>query len=252
MNYNKKFKELLDTLPENEIVGLGNPNSKILFIGKEPGTEIDTEIYHGSVKSWKEMKHNYAKRFVPDPKNPKESKLRHLNHTWQKYQKVHDTVLSLLSITDNKDRKDKYEITFVENVFTSELSNLPARNTRSAKKQPNFVAELSKRKLTFFKSEFIQSFPVIVIFATDNKYIETYPGEVCELFNVKFDKLYNYSGKDKIWLHSSSSPDNNPKLLIHTRQLTNSISKELIISISEIIAKFIQENSLNIITTDNQ
>lgn len=246
MNYNKKFKELLDILPENEIVGLGNPNSKILFIGKEPGTEIDTEIYHGNVKSWKEMTFNYAKRFIP-----KEPNLRNLNHTWQKYQKVYDTVLSTLNISDDKERKDKYEITFVENVFTTEFSNLPAKNTRSAKKQPNFDAELSRRKQRFFKNDFIQSFPVIVIFATDNKYIETYPGEVCELFNVKFDNLYEYSGQDKIWLHSSLSPNDNPKLLIHTRQLTRA-SNELVLGISEIISNFIKENSLNFITTDYQ
>ena len=143
---------------------------------------------------------------------------------------------------------DKYEINFVENVFTTELSNLPAKNTISAKKQINFDTELSKRKQLFFKSDFIQQFPIIVIFANDNKYIETYSGEVCELFNVKFDKLCDYAGKDKIWLHSNLNPKEKPRFLIHTRQLTNSVSEELIICISDLISKFIIENSLNIMT----
>ena len=38
--------------------------------------------------------------------------------------------------------KDKYEISFVENVFTTELSNLHAPNTKDAKKQEKFSQEL--------------------------------------------------------------------------------------------------------------
>ena len=73
MDNNKEFKKLLNNLPDSEYVGLGNPGAQILFIGKEAGTEIGTEIYHGSVKSWKDMTFNYAERFKPE-----EAKLRNL------------------------------------------------------------------------------------------------------------------------------------------------------------------------------
>lgn len=236
---NNKFDELLKNLSENEYVGLGNPYSKILFIGKEAGAEIGTEIYHGSVKAWKE-KNNYAKRFLS------ESNLRNLNHTWQRNQKLYETIAEKLEIKLSEPKKDKYEITFVENIFTTELSCLPAKNTSEAKKQANFKDELKKRKEKFFKSDFIQNFPVILIFASDNNYIETYTGEICELFNVKYDGLFEYDVKDKIWLHSSKI-QNEPKLLIHTRQLTNRISKKLIENLAEIIVNFAKDNEIKLI-----
>ena len=247
MEYNKNFKELLETLPDSEYVGLGNPNSKILFIGKEAGSEIGVEICHGNAKSWKNKEFDYSKRYIPSEPN-----MRNLNHTWQRYQILYDKILSKLNIIIKTQKNDKYEITFIENVLTTELSNLPARNTNEAKKQIDFTSELEKRKRVFFKSQFIEQFPIIVIFANDNKYIETYSGEVCKLFKVKFDKLHNYMGKDKIWIHFASAPENSPKLLIHTRQLTNSISNDLIDNISEIIADFIQENSISIINEKYQ
>ncbi|AIG30913.1 hypothetical protein IA01_10785 [Flavobacterium psychrophilum] len=234
---NKLLEELLKKIPENQYIGLGNPNSKILFIGKEAGAEIETEMFHGSAKSWKEKEFNYSEKYVPE-----ETKIRNLNHTWQRYQKLYDCILSNLEIEFEK--KDKYEISFVENIFTTELSNLHAPNTTDAKKQEKFTEELKSRKDIFFKSNFIKQFPIVVIFASDNKYIETYQGEVCELFNVKFDKLHNENAKDKIWIHSETENDKNPRLVIHTRQLTNSISVDLIPNICELIVEFIKEHSI--------
>lgn len=241
MEYNKNFEELLETLPDNEYIGLGNPNSKILFIGKEAGTEIGTEIFHGNAKSWKVKEFDYSKRYIPSEPN-----LRNLNHTWQRYQKLYDKIISKLNRIDENQKKDKYEITFLENIFTTEFSNMPAKTTNTAKKQINFSTELEKRKQIFFRTNFIEQFHIIVIFATDNNYIETYPGEVSELFKVKFDYQYDYPGRDKIWIHSEINPENNPKLLVHTRQLTNSISKDLLDSISEIITNFIKTNSIHL------
>lgn len=240
MNYNKNFTSLLESQSDNEYIGLGNPNAKILFIGKEAGSEIGSETYHGNVKSWKDKKFDYSKRFPPTDPN-----LKNLNHTWQRYQKLYDQILSELNLIDETPRSDKYEITFVENTFTTELSNLSAKNTREAKNQDAFKSELQRRKEIFFSSAFIQNFPVVVIFANDNNYIETYDGEVCNLFKVKFENLHDYPGKDKIWIHSSAE-NNNPKLLIHTRQLTNSISKDLIDNISQIINSFIRKNNIAI------
>jgi len=243
MKLNRDFENLLANLSEDEIVGLGNPKAKILFIGKEPGADVETNIFHGTLKSWKENRSQYGKRYIPEKSNE-----RNLKHTWQRYQKLYDYILNNLEIEGMNNKTDKYEITFVENVFTTELSNLHAKGTIEAKKQINFSVELEKRKSTFFRSRFIAQFPIVLIFASDNKYIETYSGEVCELFNVKSEGKYDYPGKDPIWIHSAVNSNNSPKLLIHTRQLTNSISKDLIPTLSKIIANFMKENNLNIIT----
>ncbi|AUC84807.1 hypothetical protein CW731_05650 [Polaribacter sp. ALD11] len=238
MNYSKEFEELIEnSIKKNQYVGLGNPNAKILFIGKEAGVPIGTTITHGSANSWKEKTNDYSKRFVPVEKN-----VRNHNHTWQKYEKVYNQIIAKLEKT--KPKKEDYEITFVENVFTTELSNLVAPTTNEAKQLDGFKFELKKRKEHFWKSEFIQKFPIVLITATDNNYIETYEGEVCELFNVEYDKKIDCAKSDKMWIHYSKSK--NPKLVIHTRQLTNGASKELLDQISEVIADFINENSIKI------
>lgn len=237
MKENLHFEELLKNLSKKEYVGLGNPNAKILFIGKEAGAKFEDEMFHGSVKSWQMKESNYSKRYIP-----KEPKIRNLNHTWQRYQKLYESILLNLSIEFQK--SDKYEITFIENIFTTELSNLHAPNTISAKKQEHFDEELKLRKLNFLSSKFIESFQIVIIFASDSKYIETYPGEVCELFKVKFSKLHNPTAKDKIWIHTEQEIGKKPKLLIHTRQLTNRITSELIPNISNIIVDFMKTNSI--------
>ena len=239
MKENLYLEELLQTISENQYIGLGNPNAKILFIGKEAGAEIEEEMFHGSAKSWKEKEFNYSERYVQ-----KKKKIRNLNHTWQRYQKLYDCILSNLNIEFIKN--DKYEISFIENIFTTELSNLHAPNTKDAKKQEKFGEELKLRKRDFFKSKFIEDFQIVIIFASDNKYIETYSGEICELFKVKFHKLHNPNAKDKIWIHSENEAGKKPKLLIHTRQLTNRITNELIPNICDIVVDFMKTNSIQL------
>lgn len=238
MEQNEHLERLLKLMHDNDYIGLGNPNAKILFIGKEAGAKIGTEMFHGSVKSWK-VKNNYHERY------PAEKNLRNLNHTWQRNQILYDSILNNLNQKDKLEKKDKYEISFVENVFTTELSSLPAPSTKDAKKQITFKDELIKRKQLFFENSFIKQFQIIIIFASDNKYIETFSGEVCELFKVKFERLHNQDAKDKIWIHTNLE-GNKPKLVIHTRQLTNRISNELIPNISEVVVDFIKQHSINI------
>lgn len=235
MIYKKDFKELIEIgLKNNQYIGLGNLNAKILFVGKEAGMPIGTEIIHGGANSWKDKNIDYSNRFMP------ENNIKDFRQTWQKYQKLYDKILDGLEI---KSKKKEYEITFIENIFTTELSNLVAPSTNEAKKLDGFKIELEKRKDLFWKSDFIKSFPIIVIMASDNSYIETYKGEVCELFYVKFDEL-KYAKSDKIWIHYSNN--NKPKLVIHTRQLTNGASNELIDEITQLITKFIKQNSIEI------
>ncbi len=200
MKYTKEFNSLIDqSIEHKQYVGLGNPNAKILFVGKEAGLEIGTEMFHGSAESCKE--NDYSLRYIPE-----EKKIRSYIHTWQKYQKLYELILSNLNIKETEAKKDDYEITFVENVFTTELSNLPAPNANQAKTHKNFKPELEKRKKYFWKSEFIKNFPIVIIAASDKKYIETYKGEVCELFGVNFHELLICEKSGKIWIHYGHYP----------------------------------------------
>ncbi len=129
--YSEEFKKFITICEENkEYVGLGNPNAKILFVGKEAGMEVEKETTHGSAKSWSE--NDYSKRFTPE-----DEKLRNGNHTWQKYQKLYELILDNLDVGYYKD--DEKEITFVEDVFTTELNNLHAPNTSRQKEEKDLM-----------------------------------------------------------------------------------------------------------------
>lgn len=233
MKHTKEFEKLIDeNINDEQYIGLGNPNAKILFIGKEAGLEIGTKLIYGSASSWKKQ-NDYSIRYFPV-----EKKYKNGNHTWQKYQKLYELIT-------NESSKENYEITFVENIFTTELSNLPAPKSGEAKSLLNFKENLKKRKETFWQSDFIKGFKIIVITASDNDYIETYKGEVCELFGVNFHKELICEKGGKLWIHYSDNI-NSPKLVIHTRQLTNGASTDLLYKISEIIKDFAKEHSINI------
>lgn len=241
MKYSPEFKKLLDLLSENnQYVGLGNPNANILIVGKEPGSESGKEHTHGSAKSWIEKKIDYSDSY------PAKENLRNYNHTWQKYQKLYELILSQSGMS--APQKNKYDITFVENIFTTELSNLSAFNTKEAKALKDFQEELDLRKKSLFKSDFINDFPVVIIAASDNKYIETYRGEVCEIFGVKFDQEVDLGNSNKIWVHyAEEDSENYPKLVLHTRQLTNGASNKLLEELSILVAEFIKDHSIKIL-----
>lgn len=244
MQYSKEFSELIEKgTQERQYIGLGNPNAKILIVGKEASSPVGLESTHGGATAWKN-KVEYYVRF-----NPPENDLRNNRHTWQKYQKLYEIILDKLKIEEKVRKEDEYEITFVENIFTTELSNLPAPKTSEAKKQENFKAELKKRKAIFRESEFMRQFPIVIIVALDNKYIETYSGEVCELFGVQFSHQFTCVSSDKCWIHYSEEHTNSvfPKMVIHTRQLTNGASNELLNKIAEEVKEFIERYGINIV-----
>src|SRR5690554_3777643 len=150
MDNNESFKKLLEKLDSDDYVGLGNPNSKILFIGKEAGTSIDEEIFHGSAKSWI-TGNNYSIRYEPT-----ETKIRHLNHTWQRYQKLFNSINANLGI--NKTQNSKYEITFIEDIFTTEFSQLPAPETKLLNKIRILNPNWKKGRTSFLKAILFKSF----------------------------------------------------------------------------------------------
>ena len=141
-------------------------------------------------------------------------------------------------------KNEKYEITFVENVFTTELNNLYDNKSEKAKRQDGFSSHLKKRKEEFFKTDFIQQFKIVIITAIDNKYIETYQGEVCELFDVEFLDKKTVGENGIMWIHKGNSF---PKLVIHTRHLTSGASDALLIEIANVIKSFIKENGIEIL-----
>ena len=126
---------------------------------------------------------------------------------------------------------------FEELIFTTEMSEIPQKNTRNAKRNPEFESKLAKRKQEFFKSDFIQNFPVIVLACSDYIKNNDEIREIDEIFGVHYKdeyekKIYTKSN----WFFSHYSNDKT-KLVIHTRQLSTNVMSELLANMGEVIRK---------------
>jgi len=235
MPHSPLFKALLKKCTEQpQYIGLGNPEAKMLFVGKEAGIDSNADNPHGWASSWLSGQNDYAKRYVPVKKH-----MLNRGHTWQHYQLLYETIMTKLG--HSVEKKHPYEITFVEDVFTTELSNLHASRSHEAKQLAEFATNLKTRKDVFWKDPFIARFPIVLIFASDRNYIETTPGEVCETFNVRFIETKSI-GSSRMWLHREHHDASSPRLLIHTRQLANGASNALIDAIASEVAAFLQEH----------
>lgn len=236
MKYNKNFIKVLSETEAYETIGLGNPDSKILFVGKETGTDISEneslqsikerlKELHGSSFQW--ISHNFDYSFNPE-------ELRKLSDTWKNYQLLFENI--------SEKEKDSKHATFLKKVFTTEMSTLPSKTTGSAKKNPFFKDELKKRKSTFFKSDFIQSFPVVVLACSDYITNNDDIREIDNIFGVKFSgEFKEYSKGNWFFTHYDA---NKKKLVIHTRQLSANVNNDLLSDMGQIIRNHLKRINL--------
>lgn len=236
INYSENFIRFLDNIEDHENVGLGNPNSNILFVGKEPGLEIDIndniekikeklKNLHGSKLKWKSGKFDYSY-------NPNE--LKNLSDTWKNYQQLYNNIFL--------DKQENKYATFLKEIFTTEMSNLPSKTTHKAKKNLFFKGEMQRRKEQFFKTDFIQSFPVIVLACSDYITNNHKSREIDNIFGVKFNgESKEYSTGN--WFYNHYNEDGS-KLVIHTRQLSGSVNNDLLFDIGEKIREHLTDLNL--------
>ena len=212
MDREKLFEEFINEC-EKEPLTLcvqGNPNADILIIGKE-----STDISEKSLVQNIERCRNKMERDAPRPINPK-------NKTWANYQYLLDEIYQRKSDYDDKWDFEKY-------AFTTELSSTPRKNSKYSEAK----SSIQDRLRFFEKSKFIQDFPVIVLacggYIRNNDKVR----EIDDTFHVTFSKRYDYSTGNRFCTHYD---DTNPKrLVIHTRQLSNGVSYEMIDKMASVI-----------------
>lgn len=230
--YRESFEQLVRTLPSDYYVGVGNPNSKILIVGREGATEESKEeiTERGEVAfadSWLERIENKEPIDfkVPYPVGYNGNPLN--GHTWVKYQKLHDLIF---------ERSRKYgkggKLDFLENIFTTEMNVHRAKRTQGVSTEG-----MQERKRTFFGEEFIRQFPVVVL-ACGNYIKNTGVGEEREI-----DRIFGveYCPDERVgalpfWVHRNSV---GTKLVIHTRQLSGALPKGLLEGIAIVIKDFL-------------
>lgn len=251
MNYSKIFAdEISKAVQEGSYLGTGNPSGQILIVGKEVATDVEENQnlileqqnlhnYNTNATDWLANFQNGTTQnevenwMFDDPNrinNPlfafKGAEIKEEGKTWRKYQKLHDFIYN----KEENSAESKYVHNFQERLFITEMSDAPSKTTGKASRRELFKKSLLHRKNTFFKSDFIQNFPVVILACSD--YITG--NEIEEIFKVKFEEQ---KGENQFfWTHYN---EHRSKLVIHTRQLSGYISNKLLLDVANEVKLFL-------------
>ncbi|PJB57394.1 MAG: hypothetical protein CO098_11690 [Bacteroidetes bacterium CG_4_9_14_3_um_filter_41_19] len=258
MIYTKEFEYIIQNEEKDSFIGLGYPNAKILIVGKEVATNSEsldpleqqnTISFKNNVLDWKKnIEEKKDPRQISNWIFERDLKLENVDNnplfafkgtikkntsdTWKKYQKLHDIIYH-----GEIDENNKLELDFQKDFFISEMSNYPSPKTRSAQQIENFKVNLEKRKYSFFKSNFIQQFPIVILACSNYIWNKDNEMQINEIFNVQFDSgkrfsrgEYIFSKNNKFWVHYSSD---GKKLVIHTRQLSMNVKNSMLMELGK-------------------
>ena len=223
-------------------IGTGNPDARILIVGKEvsiqaePNEQKAMEICK-NFSDWKGIITNVTPKVENwngsnySPFYPYRGQLLKIDNgsnigtsrTWYNYQKLYNLIYG---------KVDNPNIDFHEGVFITEVNSSPSPKTKDAD-----TSSIQFRKESILKSEFFQSFPVVIISGLGYFEIKDNSNEIEEIFGVKFvrKELASDQESQAYWIHEGTKK---PKLLINTRQLSIGVSDALL----ESIAKEIRES----------
>jgi len=191
--------------------GQGNPNADILIIGQE-STDTSEDALIQNIKRCRNKKERDAPR-------PIDSK----NKTWANYQYILDEIYCR-----NSEYIDKWD--FEKFAFTTELSSTPRKQSNYKEARP-FINE---RLVLFKNSMFIQDFPVIILACGGYIKNDDKVREIDNTFHVEFCREHgSKESKNRFWTHIDKKDFR--KLVIHTRQFSNGISKDLIKEMASVI-----------------
>ncbi|MBP1645226.1 MAG: hypothetical protein H6Q16_801 [Bacteroidetes bacterium] len=151
--------------------------------------------------------------------------------TWYNYQKLFNLIM---------DTTENSKISFHEYCFTTELSQLPGK--RSNDIDENDRINSIKKRSKLFSKDFFQQFPIVIVAC--GHYVRDYNINIEEIFNVKWQG--NTIDIDQNWMNVHYQVSGNPKLLIHTNQLSMNISDKLLTKIAEECTTFINKKNITL------
>ena len=206
---------------KNFIIGQGNPEAKILFIGKEPSRNVTNDYTFECLdelngKTFEDLWQVHDKGSE--------------GATWSKYQKTIDRVYPERKHTAGK-------LDFEEMAFCTEMNNVCSLHTATADKST--IAD--KRRL-FHESGFIQSFPIVILACGDYIINQGDNRQIDDTFGVEYHQEAFPNRRPNYWIHYAKD-SNKPKLVIHTRQLSGPLSNEFVFSIGDTIREFLMEHN---------
>lgn len=264
ISYHSNFKNAIQLAKDKGFfLGSGNPNAKLLFIGKEAAIDsLNSSEQHkreicNNTQDWELNIQNNTQFsevdnwFVTPQYNPlypykgqrKAVESRNENgdiiggkrgtsRTWFNYQKITDAIYFDGILLDT--------INFHEYAFLTELNQITGKYSKDVPKKIR-KESIEKRK-ELLQTPFFKDFPIIIVAV--GHYVRDFDIDLQDLFKVKFDKLSSekYSkglSKDFINIHFDNL-EQPTKLLIHTNQLSM-VSNELINRLGQICNDYLRQ-----------
>lgn len=221
------------------VIGGGNPDSEILFIGMEPSQDSKygtlEQYLNDPPDTWirekeQEIRYNEANGY----EFPKHWGSHRISTVWYNYQLLFDY------IKYGYKRNHDTEMDFESGVFCTDLSSFP--QNKHNPKTPETIANLAARKTgNFFGHEFFNRFKIIVLCALDHGYIDE--GEIQLIFNVtKAPDIRTIEGTRFIYSIYTGEVSGKKRILIHTRNLSsNAAIPRLVESIGKTVREFLEE-----------
>lgn len=264
--YSETFKNALQFSKTNKLfLGLGNPNAKILFIGKEAAIdkEASTLQYEievvNNVTNWEhncevnkqfdEVDNWFMDYGIPkyNPlypyKGQKNTIHRHKNvedkiisnggtsKTWYNYQKIIDALFYNAIQSEN--------INFHEHVFISELNQETGKYSHLVPKDKREKSIANRTSL--LETSFFRDFPITIVAV--GHYVRDFNIDLEVIFGMNYDneksKIYSEGLKNEYINIHFDSIEEPTKLLIHTNQLST-VSNELIKKIGVVCSLFLE------------
>ena len=259
--YTQAFKEAVAYCKANNLfVGYGNPNGKVLVIGKEaahiPQEETienlekkKEELFQSNVSQWEHILStnevpNYDGERPISHENPlyaygnqfnkrnirKEGKPYNdgTSSTYLNYEKLYEELFL---------QGEKLErINFQKEFFITEFSDYPTKESYKNEDIEALRKQSIEERKPLFAMPFFKEFPIVIVAAND--YPRRYQIDLEQTFNVKWEGKTTEVG-NKNWYNLHFSKDNK-RILIHTRQLSNGVSNKLITAIANEAKKFLK------------
>ena len=255
MEYPKEFKNLIKFVKSNckgEYIGVGNPISNVLFVGKEPAIPEEKKLQRlceieENCTQWEnninqgldiiDILPMYCKNYQYNPLYPYKGQKYSVytekskkgeggtSKTWYQYQKLWDL------ICDGKIKSHSDFIDFHEHCFSTELSSANEKYS-SRVNSGNRTNSINLRK-GLLDHPFYHRFSIVILA------VGHYPRQ----HNIDIESIFKSKWKGqtcvvgRFWYNIHESLTGTPKLLIHTNQLSM-VSDELITEISDRCIEF--------------
>jgi hypothetical protein len=247
-HYKEDFRNVLQYCNNNDLyLGVGNPDAKILIIGKEntkdrvPQQEEPEEyLVRENLQCWNDIVANqitydqlevdcrkYNSLF---PFKGQEMHIERKNRctcgtapTWYYYQRLVDMIVK----PSQEPKKPHDPIDFHQYVFQTELSQIPLDSSDEATPEERDRRRKSiEQRIKLLQEEpFFKKFPIIIM--PIGHYLEEFGIEIKDLFGLQWipNEKANWCN-----IHLKEGED---RILIHTRQFSNGISYGLMRKIAD-------------------